>query len=113
MSATTTKSLLLSQPKSGQFEGAPTPLLNHQTGTIGDKFVVRVEVPGVDPDDIVVSLDNNLLLVVCELGEFKYSLDPTVDAAKIVADVKWGMLTLEIPSPKEPVSRSIKITIAK
>jgi len=38
-------------------------------------------------------------------------VDPTVDPAKIKADILWGMLTLSVPIPEPPVSRTIKVGI--
>jgi hypothetical protein len=35
-----------------------------------------------------------------------------VDPAKIKADILWGMLTVNVPLPKPPVSRSIKVSVS-
>jgi hypothetical protein len=50
-----------------------------------------------------------MLVVSCERGETSIALDPTVDTAKIEAEVLWGVLTLRVPLPKAPVSRHISI----
>jgi HSP20 family molecular chaperone IbpA len=111
MSSTTTKNLLLSQPKSGQFEGLPATYLTHSVETKNDHTEIRVEIPGIDPSTVDVEFDNNTLHIECARGVLTLPVDPTVDISKIKADIVWGMLTLTIPLPKPPEARSIKVSI--
>jgi HSP20 family molecular chaperone IbpA len=111
MANTTTKNILLSQSKIGQVEGIPTVILPHTTVHQEKATEVKVEVPGIDPSTIEVSFEDNNLHVHCEKGELSLPVDPTVDTAKIKADIVWGMLTLVIPMPEPPASRTIKVSI--
>lgn len=111
MSSTTTKNLLLSQPKAGQFEGVPVTYLTHSIEHKNDHTEIRVEIPGIDPSTVNVEFDNNTLHVECARGVLTLPVDLSVDTSKIKADIVWGMLTLTVPSPKPPESRSIKVSI--
>jgi HSP20 family molecular chaperone IbpA len=70
---------------------------------------VTVEIPGVDPSTVEVNFEGGQLQVKCEKGEASVSISPTVDTSKIEAEILWGILTLRIPLPKAPASRSIHI----
>jgi HSP20 family molecular chaperone IbpA len=111
MSSTTVKNLILSQPKVGQTEGTATPVLKQTTNTIGDKTVVEIEIPGVDPASVVVNCDNNTLFVSCPRGEVIVPLHPTCDTSAISAEIMWGLLTLTIPMPVAPPAHAIKVSI--
>ena len=111
MSNTTVKNLILSQPKVGQTEGTVTPVLKQTTSTVGDKTVVEIEIPGVDPASVDVNCDNNTLFVSCPKGEVIVPLHPTCDTSAISADIMWGMLTLTIPMPVAPAAHSIKVSV--
>ena len=111
MSSTTTKNLLLSQPKAGQFEGLPATYLTHSVEHKNDHTEVRVEIPGIDPSTVNVEFDNNTLHVECARGMLTLPVDLSVDTSKIKADIVWGMLTLTVPLPKPPEARSIKVSI--
>ena len=109
MSTTLTKNILLSQPKAGQGVECPTTTLPHTTAITETHTVVQVEIPGVDPSTVGVNCEGGILRVSCEKGEANVGLDPTVDTSKIEAEVLWGVLTVRVPLPKEPVSRSISV----
>jgi len=111
MSNTSTRNLVLSQPKAGQNEVAQVTTLPHTVHSDGKITEITVEVPGVDPTTIDVRFDNNILQVSCSRGEFTLPLNPTIDASKIKADILWGMLTLTIPLPEAPEARTIKVSI--
>ena len=111
MSNTTIKNLILSQPKVGQGPENPIPTLDHVVISTDDKVVVNVEIPGVDPDLVEVLCENNVLSVNCPRGEFSMAIDPTTNVSKIEADIKWGLLTICIPSPSAPPVRTIKVSI--
>ena len=111
MSNTTTRNLVLSQPKAGQGENIQVLALPHTTIQTAASTEVKVEVPGVDPSTIGVGFEHNLLHVHCDKGELTLPIDPTVDASKIKADILWGMLTLSIPLPETPEARSIRVSI--
>jgi HSP20 family molecular chaperone IbpA len=111
MSNTTTRNLVLSQPKSGQSDNTQTPTLPYtsvQTGTVTE---IKVEVPGIDPSTIEVGFEDNFLQVHCEKGVLALPVDPTVDTSKIKADILWGLLTIVVPLPVPPAARNIKVSI--
>jgi len=111
MSSTTTKNLLLSQPKAGQSEGVPQTYLTHSVEQKDNSTEIRVEIPGIDPSTVNVEFENNTLHVNCARGVLTLPVDLTVDTSKIKADIVWGMLTLTVPLPKPPEARSIKVSI--
>jgi len=111
MSNTTTRNLVLSQPKAGQGETIQVLTLTHVTVQTETSTEVKVEVPGIDPSTIGVGFENSLLHVHCDRGELTLPIDPTVDVSKIKADILWGMLTLSIPLPEIPEARTIKVSV--
>lgn len=96
----------------------------------GDSFVVRAAVPGVDPKDVDISVEEDILTIKGEFssreekeeenylrreiraGAFQRQLrlPPTVDPEKADARFEHGMLTLTLPKKPEARARSIKIT---
>lgn len=96
----------------------------------GDSFVVKAAVPGIDPKDIDISVDDDVLTIKGEFQhkdetnednyirrELRYGsfqrqlrLPPTVDAENAKADFEHGMLKLTLPKKPEARARSIKIT---
>ncbi len=94
-----------------------------------ENFVVRADIPGLERDDISVSVENRILTLKGErrqektddrenrlleraYGQFKRSfrLPSKVENEKIEADYKNGVLTITIPKAKEAVPRKIKIS---
>lgn len=95
----------------------------------GDKFVISADIPGVDPKDIDVSMENGVLSikgeretedkeenngyrrVECSYGSFyrRFSLPDTADAEKIEAKGKNGVL--EITVAKREASKAKRITV--
>jgi HSP20 family molecular chaperone IbpA len=111
MSSTTTKNILLSQPKIGTGgESSATPL-THFVSEENSHTVVKIEIPGVDPATVEVQCENNVLSVNCSKGSFTMPVDPTSDISKIKADIQWGLLTLSIPLPEAPPTRTIKVSV--
>jgi HSP20 family molecular chaperone IbpA len=112
MASVATKNLILSQPKANQTEVIAAPTLPHTVVTSETSIQTSVEIPGVDPSTVSVDFENGSILVQCERGVLTIPVDPTVDPAKIKADILWGMLTVNVPLPKPPVSRSIKVSVS-
>lgn len=111
MSTVATKSLLLSQPKAGQAEVIPPPLLPYSTETVDNGTNVKIEIPGVDPSTVEVDFEGSNIVVKCERGQLTYPVHPTTDTSKIKADILWGILTLSVPLPAPPAAHSIKVSI--
>ena len=94
-----------------------------------DSLIVKLEVPAMDPKDIQISLQENLLTIKGEkrqeqeekeehyhrvertYGMFARSvrLPVTVDGSKVVATFKNGLLTITLP--KTPTSKGTTIPI--
>jgi len=94
-----------------------------------EKFLVRVEMPGVDKKDIEVSLVDNMLTVKgtvqheekeqkenyyrCEISQGAFSrtvlVPGPVDAAKVEASLKDGMLEVMLPKLEVSKRRNIKV----
>lgn len=110
MSSTSTKNILLSQPRIGQNEVSVVALA-HTIKSESGETTVEIEVPGVDPSTIDVNCEGTTLTVACAKGQLTIPVDPTVDTSKISADILWGMLTLTIPAPAVPAPQSIKVNV--
>ena len=99
-----------------------------------DKDAVKIvaEIPGVNADDVKISLENNLLTLRGEkkqhaeeqnervhryersYGVFErtFSLPTTVDADKIDAQYSGGVLTITIPKAERARPREIPVTVS-
>ena len=95
-----------------------------------DAVVVTAELPGMDKDDIKVSIENNVLTISGEkkqekeekgktyhwservYGRFSrsFTLPVQVDANKVKAVYKNGVLTLTLPKVEEAKPRQIEIS---
>jgi len=96
----------------------------------GDTFVIKAAVPGVNPSDVEISVDDDILSIRGEFNqqeesseesylrrEIRYGsfhrqlrLPPTVEAEKAEAHFENGLLKLTLPKKPEARARSIKIT---
>jgi len=94
-----------------------------------NKFVLVADVPGVEPDNIEVSVDDGILTIKGHKesesnkeeknytrverfsGSFyrRFSLPDTADLEKIVAKQKHGVLEVSIPKKEHSQSRKINI----
>lgn len=92
--------------------------------------MIKAAVPGVDPKDVEISVDEDVLTIRGEFSKQEESQDetyirreirtgsfqrqlrlpPTVEPEKAEARFEHGMLTLSIPKKAEARARSIKIT---
>ncbi len=93
-------------------------------------YVVKAAVPGVDPEQLDISVDDDVLSIKGSFeqrdesrdenylrrelrsGTFERTLrlPPTVDAEHADAEFERGMLKLTLPKKQEAKARSIKIT---
>jgi len=94
---------------------------------------VKAELAGLQPQDVKVSVDNNVLSLSGErklvdideekngyhrieraYGHFSrsFALHEGVDADAIGAEYKDGLLTLTLPKAKAPTSKSIDVQVA-
>jgi HSP20 family protein len=95
-------------------------------------LVVRAELPGISREDIEVSIENSTLVLKGEkkldaevkdehyrriertYGQFhrSFTLPNTVDASRISADFKNGVLTVKLPFREEAKPRTITVDVA-
>jgi HSP20 family protein len=107
--------------------GAWTPALD--VFETQEKFVITMELPGVSPDDVDISVEDSTLMVRGErkfyseqqeesflrierrFGEFTRSLTlpSTADAESIQASFDQGVLRVEVPKREEAKPRKISI----
>jgi HSP20 family protein len=95
----------------------------------GDDFYIHFDLPGVNPDSVSLTVEQNVLTVRAEraparadgaellITERSYGtftrqvfLGETLDADQIAADYAAGVLTLTIPVREAAKPRSIQIT---
>ena len=98
----------------------------------GEQIVLKAELPDMTREEIDITLDDNTLTIKGEkkvdtevkeenfhrierrYGEFSrsFSLPPTVDATKVSAEYKNGVLTVRLPLREEVRPRQIKVNVA-
>jgi HSP20 family protein len=108
---------------------APAVDIYEQNGNI----VLKAELPGVDPKDVEVRLENNVLTLSGErrfdnevkresyhrieraYGSFtrSFTLPSVVDQEKIKAEYKDGVLRVTLPKKEEARPKQISISVSK
>ena len=98
-----------------------------------DNIVLKAELPGIDPKDVEIRVEDNTLYLKGErkfekevkeenyhrversYGSFarSFSLPNSIAADKVVADYKDGLLTLTMPKREEAKPKTIKIEIKR
>jgi HSP20 family protein len=96
------------------------------------EVVVKAELPGLNREDIAVTVEDNTLTIKGEkrmdpevneeqfhrierrYGTFSrsFSLPPTVDGRRVGAEYKNGLLTVRLPLKEEAKPRQIKVEVA-
>ena len=99
----------------------------------GESLVLKAELPGFNPDDVEIRVEDNTLYLKGErkfdkevkeqnyhrversYGTFTrtFSLPNSVDADKVAANYKDGVLTLTMPKKEEAKPKTIKINVSK
>lgn len=120
---------LLSREQEGVLSGTWTPSVDIKESK--DAYVVKSELPGVDKDDVDVSIEDNMLVIrgdkkveavndehqnhrkECVYGYFErsFSLPKQVDTNKVQASFSNGVLTLNIPKVEEAKPKQIQVQI--
>ena len=100
--------------------------------TAGHDLVIKVELPDINREDVEVTVENNTLTlkgtknfptdikeeqfrrVERRYGSFarSFTLPNTVDAAKVSAEYKNGVLTVKLPFREEAKPRTINVEVA-
>jgi HSP20 family protein len=98
-----------------------------------DAIVLKAELPGIDPKDVEVRVEDNTLYLKGErkyekevneqnyhriersYGSFarSFTLPNSIDAEKVKAEYKDGLLTLTMPKREEAKPKTIKIDVTK
>ncbi len=99
----------------------------------GDNLVLKAELPGVDPKEVEIRVEDNTLYLKGERkfekevkeesyhrversdGTFtrSFSLPNTINSDKVQAEYKDGVLTLTMPKKEEAKPKTIKINVTK
>jgi HSP20 family protein len=116
----------------GRFFGRPETSLGSwipriETYRKDNDYVVRLDLPGVDPKDVHVQIEGNLLSITGErkneergsdyqetrYGQFErtVSLPHGVEPDKIAAHYEHGVLEIRVPLPAQLAGRKIPIQI--
>lgn len=97
-----------------------------------DNIVLKAELAGVDPKDVDIQVEDNTLYLKGQrkfenevkkenyhriersYGSFarSFSLPSSIDANKVVAEFKDGLLTLTLPKREEAKPKTIRIQVA-
>ena len=113
------------------FRGSWTPAVDIFE-TDSHDLVLRAELPGMTREDIEVTVENNTLVlkgtkkfdsevkdenyrgIERAYGTFhrSFTLPNTVDASKVSADYKNGVLTVKLPFREEAKPRTINVEVA-
>ena len=100
-----------------------------ETSRRDNEYVVSLDLPGVDPKDVQVQVDGNILSVAGErkseekgtdyqetyYGKFErtVTLPQGVEPDKIAAHYKHGVLEIRVPLPAQLAGRKIPIQIGQ
>lgn len=81
-----------------------------------DHAVLRLDVPGVKPDQINISVEHRTLTIQVERegrGNFtrQYTIGTKYDLAELKATLEFGVLTLRLPKGAEAQARKIPVEI--
>ncbi len=100
---------------------------------VGEELVLTAELPGIDPEKVDVTIEENVLTIRGEkeekheekepkyhvfervYGTFErsFTLPPTVETEKIDAEFKNGVVTIHLPKTKKATGRKIKLALHK
>lgn len=110
-----------------QFAGTHVPRVEEWSAD--DEYVVRVELPGVDPGDIDVTVEDGVLSVAGERreaphapgrSEFRYGtfarrvrLPGSARAEGVTATCADGVLEVHVPTGRVEASRGVKVRVAR
>lgn len=96
-----------------------------------ESYVVRAELPGVDPKDIDISVANNTLTIRGKretnvegenisyhrrernFGEFRraFTLPDQIDSSKVMAHAKDGILEIRLPRAEQAKPRQVEVKV--
>lgn len=97
-----------------------------------DKIVIKAEIPGIDPKEINISIEDNILLIKGEKKEEKedkgknyyrmersyggfsraIALPPSVDIDKVTAECTNGVLEISVQKKEEVKPKQISVKVS-
>ena len=95
-------------------------------------ITIKAELPGIDPKDVAVTIDKNVLTIKGErqlekevkqenfhrleraYGSFarSFALPGTIDTENVKADFKTGVLTIDFPKKEAAKPRTLEVKVA-
>jgi HSP20 family protein len=116
---------------SQEFFGGRAPFVPCDAYKLGDRFYLHLDLPGVDPDSIEVTVERNTLTVTAQRtiadpeggtwvarerpqGTFvrRFSLGDGLDTDQIEAGYDHGVVTITIPVAEQAKPRKITVGVA-
>lgn len=88
--------------------GRQTHGLSHEIESDDDYVYAKVDVPGVDPNDIKVRVEGRAIHVETPRGNTYFTVGARVDGDNTTASVKHGLLTLTIPKRQ---AKTVAVTV--
>jgi len=90
------------------------PLQRHRSDTIDDEGI-KIEMPGVKPSDVDVTVEGRTLKVSGKSRHgvdfsYAYTLKSLVDETAVTAKLEDGLLSIVLPKKQEAQSRKIPVT---
>jgi HSP20 family protein len=81
-----------------------------------DRAVIRLDVPGVKPEQVAISAEHRTLTVKVDReghGSFsrQYTIGPKYDLGGVQASLELGVLTLSLPKAPEAQPRQIPVQV--
>ena len=81
-----------------------------------DRAVVSLELPGVRPEQLSITVEGRTLTVAVDRGERgtarrQYTIGPKYDLSQVDAKLEFGVLTLALPKAPEAQPRQIPVTV--
>lgn len=86
------------------------PKLRSEVITNGDNAVVKVEVPGVEPKDIEVTIQGRLMIIKTPLGNAEYNIGQRLSLDEATATLKYGLLTVTVPTRE---AKKVTVTVVE
>jgi HSP20 family protein len=81
----------------------------------GDQVEVSLELPGVKPEDLKITMENNVLTIAGQKKqqafERSFTVPNTIDADRIGARMELGVLYLTLPKAERAKPRQIQVQV--
>ena len=84
--------------------------LSYQIKSEDDAVIAEVEVPGVDPKDVVVRVEDRAVHVETPRGNTYFTIGSRVDVDHVTASIRHGLLSLRVPK-REARTVEVKVDI--